>query len=624
MKLKNAAIILGIIALLALAAVLLLPEAAPAPAPVLNGTAAMQELGRAGDYGYATFSYNGTGQVELLALTEQPKSRIIVLKQDYLNTERYSYFMDALSQLGSEGFAISESDSIGTPQNSIIVIPSGAMPADVLRRMDSLSASNRIIYIGRTDLLFSQNLVQSDWLANVSNSSRSRLIIVEKTLDEFYSEKNYSIFDSIRRNSWAAANDTVFNYSGDGVKTVFITLNGSEWVRMLPLADSPRLAEQPARITGNESVFPWQKAQLTVQMNYSNGTAAYSLEKDGAVVQGDTLTRVRGQEAFFLTLELPAPGDYLLRVSDNSGTIGAKRLHVKDLNISLANAYGNAYEFNVTLDGEPLDSAPAIVGLNHSNNTMESDVKSGKLLVHANLRQGENVFVITLFGKQNFVPYANSQESLITFYATYLTPGIILVALALGIARMGKRPVYRIRVPESVSVKNPEVRLSSREVVSAMDDVEKTFGWERVPLYAKEIGLGLKRLTGGKEVTEGNIEAVMKKLEEKKLIKSHLGLYGLAGWGDEKKAAVKRMVRDKLVQNGVGFSELPYGFDCGEKRIVLDPSKASRESVAVFEDREEMRAYLSSLEDDKRAMLEIKLRNGTLRLATLEELDELL
>lgn len=590
-----------------------------------NATAHKIEFGRAGDYGYVTFYYIGSGNASLIALNESPKSRIVVLKKDYLNTERYSYFMDALRQrLEPRGFSVTESDSIGSPENSIVIIPSGAMPSDVLARLGNLIVSNKVIYIGKTDLLFSENLVQSDWYSNLPNSSKSRLLVLEKTLDEFYSEKNYSLFTDIERNSWAETNSESYAYSGSGKKTMFVELRNASWLRMLPLADSLALPEYQVEITGKDEVFSWEKDSLTIQMNYTSGTANYSLEKDGETISGGELDRVRVQEAFFLSLSFPSPGDYLLRVRDSSGTIGAKRIHVKNLSVSLANAYGNRYEFLVLLDGKPLEDAPVQIGLSHSNNTVQGEVRNGKLEVLANLRQGENTFLITVFGRQNPVAYVNSQGSIFEFYAKYLAAGAALIAVFYAAIRLNRKPTYKILVPESIPERNPEMRISPKHVIAAIRETERRFGWKQTPLYAKEIALGLKCFTGGMDVTEGNVEALMKRLEAKGLATSHLGLYGLPSWGDQRQNALRRMVRDKLVQNGIEFSETKAGFRCRDWEIIFPPAQPSRDSIMVFGDREEKREFLSSLEGRERASLGLRIANGILRLRTLDELDELL
>lgn len=604
---------------------LLLPQAQGGEARQQPGNVSIVEFGSAGNYGYATFSYNGSGNVSLIALSQPPKSTIIVLKKDFLETERYSYFMDGLGELAAKGFTIKEVDSIGAPNNSIIIIPSGAMPSDLIPRLDSLEQGNKIIYLGRKDLIFSDNLVLSDWYSNLSESSKSSMIVIEKSLDEFYSERNFSIYNEIERNSWAEENSQSFSYSGQGAKTLFVQLNNSRWLRLLPLADSVELETHPVKIMGNGDIFPWEKATLTVQMNYSSGIAHYTVEKDGTAIGRADLDRVRGDEAFYLPLTFPGPGDYLVRISDDSGTTGAVRVHVKDLNISLSNAYGNSYEFMVLVDSKPVEQSTVSVGLNHSNNTIDNvDVRNGKFSVRALLKPGENVFVISLFGQKHFVPYNNSQESVLQFYAKYLLLGALLVGAFYLIIRLNRKPTYRIMVPESIPSNNPEIRLSANQLISGIEEAENLYGWKGVPLYAREISAGLKKLTGGMEINEGNLEALMKKLQEKGLVRSHLGLYGLSGWGDARHNALRRIVRDKLIQSGVSFSESASHFKCKDFTIVLSPGKAGRDSLVVFESRDEKRSYLSSLPESQRAALEIKIANGVLRMATLDELDELL
>ncbi len=178
----------GLLILGVAAFVLFQGENAPAEKVAQKGTARVLEFGRACDYGYLTFQYNGSGNVTLLALSEQPKTNIIVLQKDLLGTERYYYFNQSIRALGQKGFSITEVEAIGEPQNSIIVIPSGAMPLELLERLDNLTSSNVIIYLGKRNLIFSDRLIQGDWLRNVSNFSRLHIMSFEKTLEEFYAE----------------------------------------------------------------------------------------------------------------------------------------------------------------------------------------------------------------------------------------------------------------------------------------------------------------------------------------------------------------------------------------------------------------------------------------------------
>lgn len=588
---------------------------------VYNGTAKALEFGRAGEVGYLTFYHNGSGKVELIALSEQPKNRIIVLKQDFLNTEYYPYFMEILRSLEKEKFSITEVEDIPESQNSIILLPCGAMPESVLTRIDNLTAENKIIYLGKKDLFFSENLIQFEWLQNVSNSSKPKLIILEKTLEEFYNEKNFSLLDDILRNSWAEENSKTFEYNGTGKKTVFIALKNASWLRMLPLSDSNELKKSEINISSASSLFPWEKPQIIIQLNYSNGSAFFSVEKHGEVIQKGELDRVRGQKAFFLTLNLPEPGDYLLRISDQDRTLGAKHIHIKDLNVSLSQAYGNRYEFTVLLDKEPLENASLRIGLNHSNNTVEREVKNGKFVVNANLKQGENVFLISIFNKTYSIFYINNQEDILIFYLKYLPLGLLLVGATYVIVRLNRKPVYKIRVPESSLTKNFEIKITAKDLVFAINRIEKSFGWKKTALYPKEIALGLKKFVGEMELSEGSVEVVLKKLEKKGIIKHYLGLYGLADWGDPKQNTMKRLVRDKLLQNGINFSEVPCGFFCKDVDILFDSKEAKREAIIVFEDSEKIQSHLLSLDEKTRAQTEIKIKNGLLKFVPINELD---
>ncbi|MEW6528487.1 MAG: PadR family transcriptional regulator [Candidatus Micrarchaeota archaeon] len=596
---------------------------------VQNGIVKTIEFGGGGDYGYVIVHYNGTGNLTLIALSEQPKTKIFVLKHDFLNTGQYSNFINSLSALRRKGFSIEETDRIiapqnSIPQNSIIIVPCGALPVDILKNIDNISATNEIVYLGKKDFIYTDKLERFDWVSNISASAKKHVFIIEKTLDEFYSEKNYSLFEQIEKNAWAEKNSASFSYSGDSDKTYFLKLNGAQWLRMLPLADSERFAQNRANISGSDDIFQWQKAQITIETNYSSGKITFVLEKDKKIIQRGELDRVRGDQAFFLAFSFNSSGDYLLKIFDQNGTMASKRIHVKEINVSLARVYGNSYEFSVLLDEQPLENASITIGLNHSSAQVKSEVRNGFFLVRANLKPGENIFVIDLFGQKHYLAYDNVQEDITAFYIKYLVFGALIVIFFYIAIRLNKKAIYKIFVPDSVPNKNQEIKLKTNEILLVLDEVEKMFGWENTPLYAREIGTGLKRVTNGVEVTEGTVETILKKMEEKGLVKKYLGLYGLSSWGDEKRNALKRIIKDKLIQNGVEFSETQCGFNIGEREIVFDSENAKKEALLIFEDRTDMRSYVSSLDSKKRAVLELKIKNGILRLTTLDELDELI
>jgi hypothetical protein len=593
-----------------------------APAQAQNGTAQVLECGFAGDAGYAILSHSGSGNLSLSALNEPPKRKIAILSRDYLSTGKYSDLVQMLRSLEKDGFEVSEKEDIMGENNSIVVIASGAMPIGVLEGIGDFSSRNHVVYIGRGDLVYSDRMERQNWTSSIGKSAQ-RLTLIEKSLAQYMREGNFSLIDEIRENSWAKTNSTIFAYSGNGTSTVLVGAGNSSWLRTVPLHDCAK-PQDSAGISGPDGAFPWENPEFYVSMEKSDGVANYTIGRNGQAVQSGELGRAAANETFRIAMNSPQPGIYLINVFDRSGRIGAKALVVHNLSVSLDSAFGNSFSFSASMDGAPLQSDSAEVGLSHSNNSINSTIKGGKFTVRANLPRGKNTFVISLDGGVFPVGYQNDREDLAEFYAKNLGLGAILILAGYAIMRMGRKPTYRIIVPESVPEKNPEFGVSREDVLGAIRDAESRYGWTSTPLLASEIASSLERRTGGLEIEEGNMEAILRELAESKDITCHKGAYGLMEWGDAKENYLRRFVRDMLIHNGVEFSEYGSGFMCGDDMVLYSPENAQNGSITVFESKEDISRHLASLGADARAATAMRLENRALRFVTLRELPELL
>jgi hypothetical protein len=94
------------------------------------------------------------------------------------------------------------------------------------------------------------------------------------------------------------------------------------------------------------------------------------------------------------------------------------------------------------------------------------------------------------------------------------------------VERMGKKQATRLKV-------------SPGQITDAIADVEKSYGWKEVPISLKELTQSFKKnITDGMDMYDGDVEGLMKKMEEKGAVQRYGDYYQLHGWGDAKKNVI--------------------------------------------------------------------------------------
>lgn len=621
-----------------LAATLIIAVLQPPRVEVPSGYVEPIKGGRAGTDAYFLFAANGSGKAGLVALEEKPKTSVAVLSEtgiDDETTERFDEFVEGVSELEDYGIGVDVAGASGLRglRETVIIIPNGAMPKYVLDDLASLHArGNTIVYIGKTDFVLSRELRQEYWLAQLDNETRGRIIVKEMKLGDFLDSPG--AMDALRgeivRNEWAKAGEEEFGFSGfSGSRTLFVPLADKQYYRFFydtaggkGVVDSQQLIMEPIKVSATQDIYPWETSELFFTLNQSAGKVIYVLERDGEQIASEELGYVGSERVFYYTFEFEEPGDYVFWVYDNSGRLGSAHMHVRDIDISIVEARDVRVLFNITVDGEPVRSGKARVSLDGVEER-EFSITDGQMAVPARMKSGENTFRVRYLEYVETITYTQSQEGLLETYAKWLLPGAAIIIIVYVFASMRRRPTYSLRIEKMGKKKTNTVWVSPEQITDCILDVEKSCGWKDVPVSLKELMQSFKKnITNGADMYDGDVESLMKRMEERRLVEKHGDYYQLGGWGDLRKNVMKRKIRDALVVSGEKFREAWGGFELDRFIVSTEYFNTDKNLILVFEDEEEKRKFLEMMEPLSRAEIELKMENGKVTITTIEGLSE--
>jgi len=642
MKLSHILIgVLGIILLILAGAFLYVLVSTPAPNELAaNSTSfSVQGFGTAGTFGYATVKYNGKGNITLVGYQAEPSKTVYVIDDPQaIDATHMSDLVKELTDgLGPYGYRIVLTNTTMV-YDGINVVPAGAMPAYALFSLKELPSNgtvfNRtIILIGSKDLLLGSGIKKLSWYNDLAQEQRNRLLVYNGTLDEYISQDriNRTMVNDILLMKWARKSNTTINIAGNMSRTYSIALGNSTHVRVIynlgdvrGVADSQPLIQSGQNLVPSpQSAFTWEKSTLQYALNATNGTPVFSVIKDGKVMQMDTLQRVTDENVFIEMLQFNEPGDYILNVSDNSGMIASGILHVKDFQISLKSHIGVSYTFSVRVDGAPLDNSDAYVSIGNSTDKKKFFISQGLMTIGAKLNKGVNTFNVAFMGSDIPITVDNNEESFLSFYLTYGIPALALVLIVYVGARMTRTPTYRLRFGDGVTYVREEVHLKPDDAVGAISQARKDMGLGKAPITQHEYAMSLKRhFTKGADVTEGNLEGLLKKLSDKHEIEHHREYYQVRGEGDVRSNTLRRMIREKLIENGISFREIGNKFVTKDYEIGLFGEKFARKAMIVVDDESEIARIMAKTDPSELAKIRIKQANGMLSFVSIDKLGE--
>ena len=591
------------------------------------------ETGTAGEKGYAVFNYRGSGNVTALVYDAPPKKSITIINDPQaIHASKLDTLVEDLRQLEKYGYtvAVTNQTVIGS---GIYIVPSGAIPSYVLFNLQQGSSTGTVFYIGEKDLLLSRGIKRQEWYDALSDEQRERIVQYDGTLDDFIESENYtSMVDDILYQSWSQKDNSSIDVTGAGITTIVTDMNGS-YLRLIyeldeelyGISDSGPLSFAPQFLEPEkESIYPWQSSRLEFGLNKTSGTPSYSVEKDGKVVDKAFLRRVTDDNVFVENLEYDDPGEYILKVEDNTGQIASGYLHIKDLEVDLMERHGIAYVFSVTVDGEPLENTDIYVGLGESEKR-KLYVSDGTVTVNAKLNPGTNTFNFDLLGHTVPVEYENTQEGFLDVYIKYGIPGILIVAVVYFGARLSRKPMFRLRFGESATYIRQEIRIPTGRAVESFKKIRQDMNLGRSPITPQEFAMSLKRyLTNGADVTEGNVEEILKKLVDKGYLEGHRDYYQLKGEGDIKRNTLRRMARENLIESGTMFKDDGEKFITKDYEIGFFGQKFSKNGIIVVDDKSEIKRIIDSLSGPERSKMKILQANGKIKFVPIGELSDVL
>ncbi|MEW6749163.1 MAG: hypothetical protein AB1295_05640 [Candidatus Micrarchaeota archaeon] len=635
MKLRN--IIIGtigilLITLMAIVVVVLASDMGEEGSAPPVSSFSVLESGTAGDFAYNVYRFRGSGNLTVYSYPSEPKHAVVIINDSQaIQASRLQELIERIKPLERYGIAVTvtQEPKIG---DDIYVIPTGGIPSYALFNLQQGSSTGTIIYIGEKDLLLSSGIKKLDWYNQLKPEQRARVVLYPGTLDDFLESGNVSLEEEILRSSWMAQNSSFYMVSGEGESTVSVPLNGSGYTRIIyemeglnGVFDSSYLQTGGMPLEPEPgSIYPWEKSMLEFSLGKTNGTAFLSVKKDGKTIEHEQLRRVLDENVFLKRFEYQDAGDYILTVDDNTGQIASGLLHVKDLQITLLEKVGSTYVFSVMEDGRPMGNSEAYVSLGDSA-PQRFFISDGKVAVAARPPRGLATFDFRIGQSEIPVTIDNPEDPLIDFYLKYGLPAIGLVALAFFGARITRRPTYRLRFGDSAEYLRQEMALPVERAMESFRAIRDDMKLGSSPVTPHEFGVSLKRyLTNGADVTEGNVEEILKKLVKHGRLEYHRDYYQQKGEGDVIRNVLRRMVREKLIENGVLFKEKGGKFETKDFEIGFFGDKFDKKGIVVVDDKTEENRIIASMGEAERARVRLLQANDMLVIVPIDRLSDVL
>ena len=587
------------------------------------------EMGRAGNYGYVVYDYVGEGNVTLISYRKESSKDITIIKDDEgIDMDDFEDFVEFLKPLEQYGYTIKISDRRVLGEG-VYVVPTGAMPTYVLEDLKTDSTDGVVIYIGKTDLVLRSGMTEENWYDELTPEQKDRILVHDMTLREYMDSGDFNVVNEILENQWSFENMAVYDIRGEGTKTNTVPMENGKYIRIIHdlgdrkgLTDSIALpAETNVLVPEPESKYPWEDSTLKFYLNESEGYAYFSASRNAEEVESTKLSRVVNGSVFIEFLDYKEPGDYILEVTDNTGRLASGILHVKDIEITLSEVIGYNYFFDVTVDGVPLKSGTAEVSLNDGEKSKTTYIDDGMVVVGAKLEKGENIFNFEYEGTKINVPYTYDKENVFDTYIKYGIPGLFLIAIVYVGARLSRRPTYILKATEGSREIRKEVKISSGEIEEAFRNVRRDIKIGKSPITAKEFEIAVKRyITKGADVTEGNIEEMLKKMVNKGTLESYRQYYQFAGEGNIKQKVLMRMIREQLIENGISFRTSKNRFITKDYEIGLYGEKFEGKAIIVVDDANEINKIYDAMSSEDRAKMRIREANGLVTFVPVERL----
>ncbi|MBI5223435.1 hypothetical protein HY990_03360 [Candidatus Micrarchaeota archaeon] len=587
----------------------------------------------AGSEAYIVYNYWGSGNLTLLSSDLEPQKTVVVLsRSDSISDLSASKIYDQLKSLESYGYVISISNSSVLPRDSIVIVPTGAMPQNLLLQFQTRPKNVSLVYFGDPNLLISSGgTVRKNWFDSLNSSLKPQISVFS---EDSFTNQNFSLPLFLLYQNWSLRNSKTLTLLSNKKDTSSLEFLGGRYLRVIysftdgkkGIYDSKQLrVVSPSISFDPSSIYPNEKTSLSFALNKSVGIPRISVSKEGSEIFTEALSPVTEENVVVKRLDFPDAGSYVVRVFDSSGVLYSGILHVNNLEVRHIGQNGIAYKFLILRDGVPLESSEVFVSLDNSTSPKKFYVSGGVLTVDAQLPKGKTSFNFQIGRQSVSVEVENNSEPLLDFYLKYGLPVGLIVLLVYLAARLSKSPSYRLRFVDSITYVRKEQPISSSEAITAFNNARKDMKLDSFPITPSEFSFGLKRhVTGGADVTDGNVEALLKDLVQKGLLQTYRNYYQLKTEGSVRQNVLLRLVREKLIENGISFQERLGVFVTPNYDLSFGNIKSSKKVLVVIEDKRDIHSAYSGLSSKETALLNLKIQNGLLSFVPIDELDDYL
>lgn len=608
-------LIVGFFLLLVVGVALLTPE--PQTEQKISNIS-LSGFGSSGGDGYAIFSHSDKGNLTLISYSFKPKKQItLVTDKNAIEAKNPLALIEILKPLENYSYKILTNSS--TFDDGIYIVPTGAMPDYVLEALRTKNSS--VIYFGSTDLLIQNGIKKRQWLTDLDESAKKRLIIYPMTLDEYLEKRNFSLIDDILYQKWSLENKKTLYFDGSNLTTLSIPINSS-YLRIVSnskLFDSELLKQTPTiNITPNK-VYPMGKINIEYTLNKTNGSGYISVKKDTKIVFKESYTRISDENTLIKKLQFEEPGDYIVEITDNSGVIASGIIHVYDLRFNYIETRGYSYIFSATLDGTNISESDVYVSLNNDSEGRKFYIEKGLIAVSAKIPKGTSTFYFNFNNYKHSISVENNSEDLLEFYLKYGSIGVFLILIVYLFAKFSRKKVYIIKIDDSQLPSRKNIVITVSEIMDLFKSI-----YSGLPISASEFSSYIRNnYSKGAEITDGNIEAILQKLVKLNLLENYYTFFQIP-IGSVRRNSFLRQIQDQLIENGIDSELVDSVFISKDYTISFESPQIGRKSICVFENLMEIDKYFKNLDNIEFSKIQLSLSNGFLKITTIEKLGELL
>lgn len=585
-----------------------------------------KDSGFSEDKFYLVADVKGQSEIQFLGLNSSIQKEIYVLNQKAIGSDSIPALVDSLQKLERYNYTVKTVSETAEVKSGLYIIPSGAMPLSVLDRIKSVDYSNlKIIYIGSKNLAYKDSVKNYDWYSDLPEQLKERITVFNTTLDELAQSANFSISDYVLKSKWALTSYKSENLKS-GLQTLTFNTNNATYVRVL-LENKELVFNNPLQnsieIQTQTDLYQWEKPKVLFTLNQTNGTAYLVLEKNSELRINKSLGRFPEESVLQDSLDFTSPGNYLLKIKDNSGVIGIKVIHVKDIEITYVESRDSIYHtFKIAVDGIPVQQGNLSARLKGSENKKDFFISDGTVTIPAKLNDGKTAIIFNYLEGVYEVFLSPNSANVLDLYLMYGPIGLAIIIAVFIIFRFNKKPIYILRIGNAAQEIRKELRVSTNRALEIFTLAGKELGISG-PLNVQEFTLGLKRhLTSGADITEGNVEEILRKMENLGMVESYKSYYQKKQASSIKKNFMLRSIKEKLISIGKEFKVKNNRFITKDYEIGFFGDKLRNKSIFVFEDYKDLKETLDGMTEKERSILFLKEFNGILELTTLEKLEE--